>query len=66
MTKFIGYVFLAMFLISLLIFGWSFIRYPEIYISTWRYQLEQDVKCGDEEAVKYYETHYLSNGVELF
>lgn len=44
----------------------SFVKYPEYYISTWRYQLQCDIENGDESAVEYYETNYLANGINLF
>lgn len=42
------------------------IRFPECYISTWRYQLQNDLQSGDEEANNYYHNTYIANGRELF
>lgn len=42
------------------------VRCPEMYCSTWRYQLQCDIEQGDAEAIEYYETNYLANGIELF
>lgn len=42
------------------------VRYPEMHFSTWRYQLKCDIEQGDAEAIEYYETNYLANGIELF
>lgn len=42
------------------------IAYPEMYFTTWRYQLENDVRAGEPEAVSYYEKHYIAKGIELF
>lgn len=44
----------------------DFIRFPEWYISTWKYQLQNDIAAGDELAVAYYENTYLANGRILF
>ena len=44
----------------------SFVKYPEQYISTWRYQLQCDIENGDKAAIEYYETNYLANGINLF
>ena len=44
----------------------SFVKHPEQYISTWRYQLQCDIENGDETAIEYYETTYLANGINLF
>ena len=48
---------------------WLFIdliRFPESYISTWRYQLENDIRNGDAEAIDYYNRCYVAHGRELF
>ena len=42
------------------------VRFPECYFSTWRYQLQSDIKEGDNTAIDYYETTYIANGIELF
>lgn len=44
----------------------SFVKHPEQYISTWRYQLQCDIENGDESAIEYYERNYLANGINLF
>ena len=41
-------------------------KYPEKYLSTWRYQLKCDIEQGNEEAIRYYETNYVANGIDLF
>ncbi len=40
--------------------------YPERYFSSWRYQLEQDVRAGEPEATEYYERNYVARGIRLF
>lgn len=49
-----------------LFFAIDFIRFPECYLTTWRYQLQNDIKQGDEMAIEYYETTYLANNRILF
>ena len=44
----------------------DFIRYPECYISTWKYQLQCDLEAGEEIAIEYYNNTYIANGRELF
>ena len=44
----------------------DFFCFPECYIPTWKYQLQNDIAAGDELAVAYYENTYLSNGRILF
>lgn len=41
------------------------ISYPEKYLTTWRYQLKNDIKQGDEKAIQYYEDTYKSKGIVL-
>jgi len=44
----------------------DFVRFPECYISTWRYQLENGVKSGDPEAIDLYQRCYVEKGKILF
>lgn len=44
----------------------SFFKYPEQYMTTWKYQLEKDLRNGDEKAIEYYNSRYVSNGKYLF
>ena len=44
----------------------SFVNQPERYLSTWRYQLQNDIERGNEDAIEYYEDNYLSKGIYLF
>ena len=44
----------------------DFIRMPEKYCTTWKYQLKNDIQSGDAEAIAYYNRVYKSNGVNLF
>ena len=47
-------------------FGIDFIKYPEHYILTWKYQLQEDIKSGDVEAIEYYQANYIDKGKKLF
>jgi hypothetical protein len=42
------------------------IRFPECYISTWKYQLQNDIEAGDQEAIEYYNETYVKNNRILF
>lgn len=42
------------------------LRFPECYISTWRYQLKNDIERGDEVAIEYYNHVYVENDRILF
>lgn len=44
----------------------DFIKYPEQYLPTWKYQLENDVKNGNTRAIEYYTTNYIENDKKLF
>lgn len=44
----------------------DFIRFPDKYITTWKYQLKNDIQSGDIEAIIYYNKVYKSNGINLF
>lgn len=42
------------------------IKYPEKYLTTWRYQLHQKVNAGDQEAIDYYQHTYLDHNITLW
>lgn len=44
----------------------DFMRFPDKYITTWKYQLENEIASGDQEAIDYYNKHYTSKGVYLY
>jgi hypothetical protein len=64
--KFAKFIISAIILGALTILMIDCIRFPECYFTTWKYQLEQDIRDGDEEAIRYYEEHYIANGRYLF
>ena len=44
----------------------KFIKYPELFLTTWKYQLKNDIEAGNMEAIEYYQTTYVNNGIELW
>lgn len=44
----------------------NFIRYPEECLTSWKYQLENDLAKGNQEAIQYYNKTYIANGKQLF
>lgn len=44
----------------------DFVRFPDKYITTWKYQLKNEIASGDVEAIAYYNRVYKSNGINLF
>ena len=42
------------------------IRFPECYISTWKYQLKNDIAAGVPEAMQYYQMNYINKGRTLY
>lgn len=47
-------------------FIYKIIAYPELFFSTWKYQLKNSVKAGQPEAVEYYQRVYLAHGITLW
>ena len=41
-------------------------RFPEKYLTTWKYQLKNDIINGNEAAIRYYNNNYIAKGVILF
>lgn len=46
--------------------GAMFVKYPEIFSTTWRNNLEYDLANGDQEMLEYYNRNYVANGKYLF
>lgn len=44
----------------------NFCRYPEIYLSTWRYQLKNDIYAKNKNSIKLYENVYVKHNKDLF
>lgn len=44
----------------------DFCRFPNKYITTWKYQLKNEIASGDQKAIDYYNKHYVSKGVYLY
>lgn len=44
----------------------DFLRFPECYLTTWKYQLKNEILAGDQEAITYYQTHYTKYNRSLF
>ena len=44
----------------------DFLRFPECYITTWKYQMENEIKSGNQEMIDYYNNTYVANDRILF
>lgn len=44
----------------------DFCRFPESYITTYKYQLKNDLTAGNAETMEYYNNNYVSNGRLLY
>lgn len=44
----------------------DFCRFPEKYLTTWKYQLHNEIKSGNQESIDYYNRVYVANGIDLF
>lgn len=42
------------------------LRFPEKYLTTWKYQLYNEIKAGDTASIEYYNQNYTSKGVYLY
>lgn len=40
--------------------------FPEKYMTTWKYQLKNEIASDDEKAIEYYNRVYTANGINLF
>ena len=64
--RFATLILCVVFLTAFLSLSISIIQHPEMYMPTWKYQLQNDIKDGDVQAINYYNDHYVKNGISLF
>ena len=57
-------IFAVFFCVLLLIV--DFVRFPECYLISWRYQLQQDIANDNQKAINYYNNNYIANNKILF
>lgn len=58
--------FILIMIICLIYTCIKFCMYPEKYLSTWKYQLKQDIEAGNQQAIEYYQKNYLERGEKLW
>ena len=66
MNKFIKTIAILAVTILALTYTIDFLRFPECYLTTWKYQLRLDLERGNEKAIEYYNERYIANGKVLF
>lgn len=64
--KFITFLLSIAIFIAFILFTIDFIRFPDCYLTTWRYHLKNDILSGNQEAIDYYNNTYVANGRILF
>ena len=64
--KFITFLLSIAIFIAFILFTIDFIRFPDCYLTTWRYQLKNDILSGNQEMIDYYNNTYVANGRILF
>ena len=62
MKKILGILAVA----CIMVFLVDFVRFPECYLTTEKYQLQNAMKKGDTVAIEYYQNNYIANGRILF
>ena len=64
--KFISRLVMLLVVLLMVNMGVSFAKYPEQYLGTWKYQLENELAKGNQEMLEYYNRNYVANGKQLF
>ena len=64
--KFISTFLILSSMIFVIFIAGDLLKYPEKYITTLKYQLQNDIKQGNKGAIKYYNETYVENGINLF
>lgn len=49
--------------VTFLRFTVDFMRYPDKYITTWKYQLQNEINADNAKSIEYYQTNYINKGV---
>lgn len=53
-------------ILALLTVTIDFLRFPDCYLNTWRYQLKNEIEAGNKQSIEYYQKHYVDKGRILF
>ena len=64
-NKIQNFFFLCVAIVGLLVYI-DFVRFPECYITTWKYQLKNEIAAGDQEAITYYNNYYVKYNRSLY
>lgn len=64
--NFISFIIMSVMVIASIALTIDFLKYPECYLTTWKYQLKNDIKAGNQEMIDYYNRTYVANGRILF
>ena len=44
----------------------DFVRFPECYLTTWKYKLKNEIASGNKQSIEYYEKNYIAHGKSLY
>lgn len=44
----------------------DFVRFPECYLTTWKYQLKNEIASGNKQSIEYYKKNYIAHGKSLY
>ena len=64
--KFTRFIFICLVLVAALLFIYDFVVYPEMYLTTWKYQLKNEIYSGEQASIDLYENVYVKNNKDLF
>ena len=64
--KFTRFIFICLLLVAVLLFIYDFVVYPEMYLTTWKYQLKNEIYSGEQASIDLYEDVYVKNNKDLF
>lgn len=64
--KLLRLIFIWVLLGLFIYFIFEFIKYPEYFLTTWKYQLKNEILNSDKNAIILYEDIYVKNNKDLF
>jgi hypothetical protein len=65
-TKFGSFILMSIIFIAMLTAIIGFATYPELYVTTWRKDLKEELANGNQIAIEYYNDKYVAKGKLLF
>lgn len=65
-VRFLRFISVLILLSVVLAITVDFLRFPDCYLNTWKYQLKNEIDAGNKQSIEYYQKNYVDKGRILF